>query len=200
MKIVAEFMLFANVAVAKKIYEVFPEAALLRRHPFPLRDAFEDVTRWLDLNCAWAFFFDSHFLLFQFLSPFCKWLLRSFFTLYPQIFCFANGANPLSALKLPSFTISTQFDFNIKFKVRVDARSKIEHEYKFNARSKFGENSGERSLCTAFNQIVNFSRTRWSRVCKRRRFFFLNGTGFSSWNEKKSSRESYFGFGVCDLF
>lgn len=46
MKIVSEFMIFANVAVAKKIYDTFPDSALLRRHPFPLRDAFEDVMRY----------------------------------------------------------------------------------------------------------------------------------------------------------
>eukprot|EP01127_Copromyxa_protea_P024073 TRINITY_DN9317_c0_g1_i1.p1 TRINITY_DN9317_c0_g1~~TRINITY_DN9317_c0_g1_i1.p1 ORF type:complete len:1117 (-),score=227.07 TRINITY_DN9317_c0_g1_i1:39-3254(-) len=45
MKIVSEFMIFANVAVAKKIHSAFPDASLLRRHPFPIMDAFEDVVR-----------------------------------------------------------------------------------------------------------------------------------------------------------
>lgn len=33
--LVEEFMLLANISVAKKIYEVFPNCALLRRHPAP---------------------------------------------------------------------------------------------------------------------------------------------------------------------
>ena len=33
--LVEEFMLLANISVAKKIYEVFPNCALLRRHPSP---------------------------------------------------------------------------------------------------------------------------------------------------------------------
>lgn len=32
---VEEFMLLANVSVAQKIYEEFPEFALLRKHPAP---------------------------------------------------------------------------------------------------------------------------------------------------------------------
>lgn len=32
---VEEFMLLANISVAKKIYEHFPEFAVLRRHPSP---------------------------------------------------------------------------------------------------------------------------------------------------------------------
>lgn len=32
---VEEFMLLANISVAKKIFEEFPECALLRKHPAP---------------------------------------------------------------------------------------------------------------------------------------------------------------------
>lgn len=32
---VEEFMLLANISVAQKIYEEFPECALLRKHPAP---------------------------------------------------------------------------------------------------------------------------------------------------------------------
>lgn len=32
---VEEFMLLANISVAQKIYDEFPECALLRKHPAP---------------------------------------------------------------------------------------------------------------------------------------------------------------------
>lgn len=43
MRIVAEMMIFANSAVAERIATTFPRAALLRRHPPPRREAFEEV-------------------------------------------------------------------------------------------------------------------------------------------------------------
>lgn len=43
MKIVAELMIAANEAVARRTSVAFPRAALLRRHPPPRRDAFEEV-------------------------------------------------------------------------------------------------------------------------------------------------------------
>jgi exosome complex exonuclease DIS3/RRP44 len=43
--LVEEFMLLANVSVAKKIYEHFPHIALLRRHPKPPKSNFETLTR-----------------------------------------------------------------------------------------------------------------------------------------------------------
>eukprot|EP00887_Chlorella_sp_A99_P003744 scaffold7.g3744.t1 len=43
MKIVAEMMIFANAAVAERVAASFPRAALLRRHPPPRREAFEEV-------------------------------------------------------------------------------------------------------------------------------------------------------------
>jgi DIS3-like exonuclease 2 len=42
-KLVEEFMLFANMAVAKKIYDSFPEVAMLRRHEPPLDTKLEEV-------------------------------------------------------------------------------------------------------------------------------------------------------------
>ena len=45
MDIVAEFMIAANEAVAERIYRAFPESALLRRHPLPRNEAFEDLLR-----------------------------------------------------------------------------------------------------------------------------------------------------------
>eukprot|EP01130_Rhizamoeba_saxonica_P015586 TRINITY_DN7040_c0_g1_i6.p1 TRINITY_DN7040_c0_g1~~TRINITY_DN7040_c0_g1_i6.p1 ORF type:complete len:657 (-),score=159.72 TRINITY_DN7040_c0_g1_i6:617-2587(-) len=43
MKLIAEFMIFANVSVAKKIYQHFPDSAILRRHPYPREDRFDDL-------------------------------------------------------------------------------------------------------------------------------------------------------------
>ena len=48
MKIVAEMMILANAAVGQRIHAAFPRAALLRRHPPPRREAFDEVRprRW----------------------------------------------------------------------------------------------------------------------------------------------------------
>ena len=43
MAVVAEMMIFANAAVAHRIAEAFPGAALLRRHPAPRPEAFDQV-------------------------------------------------------------------------------------------------------------------------------------------------------------
>jgi exosome complex exonuclease DIS3/RRP44 len=45
MKMVAEYMIMANCSVAKKIWEKYPESALLRRHPFPNANAFQDMVK-----------------------------------------------------------------------------------------------------------------------------------------------------------
>ena len=42
---VEEFMLLANVAVARKIYEAFPECACLRRHPVPPQSNFDPIIK-----------------------------------------------------------------------------------------------------------------------------------------------------------
>ncbi|XP_071489125.1 DIS3-like exonuclease 1 [Diadema antillarum] len=44
---IAECMIFANHWVARKIAQVFPDAALLRRHPLPRQDQFQDL-----IGCA----------------------------------------------------------------------------------------------------------------------------------------------------
>lgn len=56
MSLVEEFMLLANVSVARKIYEAFPQTALLRRHGAPPKTNFDElanqlrVKKGLDLN------------------------------------------------------------------------------------------------------------------------------------------------------
>ncbi|AEO65874.1 83a10650-1250-4014-8bb6-843dad37df51 [Thermothielavioides terrestris] len=56
MSLVEEFMLLANVSVARKIYEAFPQTAILRRHGAPPKTNFDElanqlrVKRGLDLN------------------------------------------------------------------------------------------------------------------------------------------------------
>ena len=42
---VEEFMLLANITVAKKIYEVFPQFACLRRHPSPPISNFDPLIK-----------------------------------------------------------------------------------------------------------------------------------------------------------
>ncbi|CAG2110448.1 unnamed protein product [Medioppia subpectinata] len=44
---IEEFMLLANISVAKRIYEEFPSLSLLRRHPTPSSSNFEDL-----MGCA----------------------------------------------------------------------------------------------------------------------------------------------------
>lgn len=58
MSLVEEFMLLANVSVAAKIYEAFPQTAMLRRHGAPPKTNFEElanqlkVKRGLDLRVS----------------------------------------------------------------------------------------------------------------------------------------------------
>ncbi|XP_054427519.1 DIS3-like exonuclease 2 [Pteronotus mesoamericanus] len=47
-KLVEEFMLLANMAVAHKIYRAFPERALLRRHPPPQNKMLNDLMEFCD--------------------------------------------------------------------------------------------------------------------------------------------------------
>ncbi|RZF37909.1 hypothetical protein LSTR_LSTR005409 [Laodelphax striatellus] len=42
---VEEFMLLANISVAEKIYQEFPECAMLRRHPEPAQNMFEPLIK-----------------------------------------------------------------------------------------------------------------------------------------------------------
>ncbi|KAJ3216693.1 exosome catalytic subunit dis3 [Dinochytrium kinnereticum] len=43
--LVEEFMLLANIYVAKKIYSIFPDSSMLRRHPRPPRTNFESLLK-----------------------------------------------------------------------------------------------------------------------------------------------------------
>jgi exosome complex exonuclease DIS3/RRP44 len=49
MSMVEEFMLLANIEVAKKILDAFPDCAVLRRHPTPNHEAFKPL---LEVRCA----------------------------------------------------------------------------------------------------------------------------------------------------
>lgn len=46
--LVEEFMLLANIYVAKKIFETFPESSMLRRHPKPPSNNFTTLIKALD--------------------------------------------------------------------------------------------------------------------------------------------------------
>lgn len=48
--LVEEFMLLANVSVASKIYETFPQTALLRRHATPPKSNFEELSSQLKVR------------------------------------------------------------------------------------------------------------------------------------------------------
>ena len=48
--LVEEFMLLANISVARKIYEAFPQTSLLRRHAAPPRSNFEELANQLKVK------------------------------------------------------------------------------------------------------------------------------------------------------
>ncbi|KAF1816985.1 RNB-domain-containing protein [Eremomyces bilateralis CBS 781.70] len=48
--LVEEFMLLANISVARKVYEVYPQIALLRRHAAPPRSNFEELQNQLKVR------------------------------------------------------------------------------------------------------------------------------------------------------
>lgn len=48
--LVEEFMLLANISVARKIYEAFPQTALLRRHAAPPKNNFEELANQLKVR------------------------------------------------------------------------------------------------------------------------------------------------------
>lgn len=43
MSMVEEFMLLANISVAKEIVEAYPDCAILRRHPVPSIESFKSL-------------------------------------------------------------------------------------------------------------------------------------------------------------
>lgn len=50
MSLVEEFMLLANVSVARKIYEAFPQTAILRRHAAPPKTNFDELSNQLKVK------------------------------------------------------------------------------------------------------------------------------------------------------
>ncbi len=54
--LVEEFMLLANVSVAARVYETFPQTALLRRHAAPPKTNFEELSNNLLISfILWIF-------------------------------------------------------------------------------------------------------------------------------------------------
>ncbi|KAI1825495.1 RNB domain-containing protein [Xylaria intraflava] len=57
--LVEEFMLLANISVARKIYEAFPQAAILRRHAAPPKTNFDELANQLRVKRGLELRFDS---------------------------------------------------------------------------------------------------------------------------------------------
>lgn len=57
--LVEEFMLLANISVAKKIYEAFPQTAMLRRHAAPPSTNFETLNEMLQLRKSMSISLES---------------------------------------------------------------------------------------------------------------------------------------------
>lgn len=57
--LVEEFMLLANISVATKIHEAFPQTAFLRRHAAPPKTNFDELTNQLKVKCGLELKVDS---------------------------------------------------------------------------------------------------------------------------------------------
>ncbi|KAI2617635.1 RNB-domain-containing protein [Hypomontagnella submonticulosa] len=57
--LVEEFMLLANISVASKIYEAFPQTAILRRHAAPPKTNFDELANQLKVKRGFELRFDS---------------------------------------------------------------------------------------------------------------------------------------------
>ncbi|KAI1657083.1 RNB-domain-containing protein [Daldinia decipiens] len=57
--LVEEFMLLANISVASKIYEAFPQTAILRRHATPPKTNFDELANQLKVKRGFELHFDS---------------------------------------------------------------------------------------------------------------------------------------------
>lgn len=57
--LVEEFMLFANVSVARKIHEAFPQTAILRRHAAPPKTNFDELSNQLKVKTGFELRTDS---------------------------------------------------------------------------------------------------------------------------------------------
>ena len=62
--LVEEFMLLANISVAKKLYEHFPQHAVLRKHPVPSESMFETLIKSAasQVFCSFIYLFIDQFI------------------------------------------------------------------------------------------------------------------------------------------
>ncbi|KAK7549758.1 ribonuclease R [Phyllosticta paracitricarpa] len=102
--LVEEFMLLANISVARKVYESFPQTALLRRHAAPPRNNFEELANQLKVKKGMELRVDSSKALADSLDtcvdgsePFFNTLVRIMATrcmMAAEYFCSGTQAYP----------------------------------------------------------------------------------------------------------
>ncbi|KEZ44636.1 Exosome complex exonuclease dis3 [Scedosporium apiospermum] len=102
--LVEEFMLFANVSVARKIYEAFPQTAILRRHAPPPKTNFDELANQLKVKKGLELRTDSSKALADSLdtcvdpqNPFFNTLIRIMATrcmMSAEYFCSGTQAYP----------------------------------------------------------------------------------------------------------
>ncbi|EGX90599.1 mitotic control protein dis3 [Cordyceps militaris CM01] len=102
--LVEEFMLFANISVAAKIYEAFPQTAILRRHAAPPKTNFDDLAEQLRVKRGLALRTDTSKALADSLDacvdpaePFFNTLVRIMATrcmMSAEYFCSGTQAYP----------------------------------------------------------------------------------------------------------
>ena len=103
-QLVEEFMLLANISVAGKIYEAFPQTALLRRHAAPPKNNFEELSNQLKVKKGLELHTDSSKALADSLdtcvdpnNPFFNTLIRILATrcmMSAEYFCSGTQAYP----------------------------------------------------------------------------------------------------------
>lgn len=102
--LVEEFMLLANISVAGKIYEAFPQTAILRRHQAPPKTNFDELANQLKVKRGFELRFDSSKALADSLDqcvdpkePFFNTLIRVMATrcmMSAEYFCAGTQAYP----------------------------------------------------------------------------------------------------------
>ncbi|KAI0838883.1 RNB-domain-containing protein [Hypoxylon sp. FL0890] len=102
--LVEEFMLLANISVASKIYEAFPQTAILRRHAAPPKTNFDELANQLKVKRGFELRFDSSKALADSLDqcvdpkePFFNTLVRIMATrcmMSAEYFCAGTQAYP----------------------------------------------------------------------------------------------------------
>ncbi|KAL7628053.1 exosome catalytic subunit dis3 [Parahypoxylon ruwenzoriense] len=102
--LVEEFMLLANISVAGKIYEAFPQTAILRRHAAPPKTNFDELANQLKIKRGFELQFDSSKALADSLDrcadpkePFFNTLIRIMATrcmMSAEYFCAGTQAYP----------------------------------------------------------------------------------------------------------